>query len=133
VVVSDGAAVERRWLDRVRGVVEAWYPGMEGGYAIANVLLGKVNPSGKLPLTFPKVLADSPAHANGDYPPKNGVLRYDEGVLVGYRYFDTKNVDPLFPFGYGLSYTSFELSDLQVHRFDVSVAVRNTGAREGAE
>ncbi len=133
VVLLNGTPVEMPWISDVHAVLEAWYPGMEGGNAIANVLMGKANPSGKLPITFPKVLADSPAHANGNYPPRNGVLRYDEGILVGYRYFDTKNIEPLFPFGYGLSYTTFQLSDLSVHGMAVSVSVRNVGTREGAE
>ena len=137
VVLINGTPLEMPWLAKVSAVLEAWYPGMEGGNALANVVTGKANPSGKLPVTFPKKLMDSPAFANGDYPPKNDVLKYDEGVMVGYRYFDTKKVEPLFPFGHGLSYTSFEVSNLQVHPsgedVQVEVDVKNTGARAGAE
>src|SRR5690606_30785772 len=102
------------WHQKVKGIVQAWYPGMEGGNALARILFGKVNPSGKLPMTFPKRLEDSPAHALGEYPGKDGVVRYNEGLLVGYRYFDTKKVEPLFPFGHGLSYTSFAFDSLIV-------------------
>lgn len=137
VVLLNGTPVEMPWIAKARAVVEAWYPGMEGGHAIANVVLGHVNPCGKLPVTFPNKLEDSPAHANGDYPPKNGVLKYDEGILVGYRYFDTKGVEPLFPFGYGLSYTSFAYRDIEVRDSgdarDVSFTIENNGPRPGAE
>src|ERR1043166_9980111 len=87
---------------------------MDGGHAIARVLFGDVNPSGKLPCTFPKRLEDSPAHALKAYPGANGVVRYEEGLLVGYRWFDTKKIEPLFPFGHGLSYTHFEYSKLKL-------------------
>jgi beta-glucosidase len=138
VVLINGSAVEMPWADSVAGIVEAWYAGMESGTAIAEVLFGDVNPSGKLPITFPRQLSDVPAHANGNYPPKNGVLRYDEGILVGYRHYDTKSVLPLFPFGHGLSYTTFEYSNLRVAPIGnggatATVSVRNTGSREGME
>jgi beta-glucosidase len=105
------------------------------------VLFGDVNPSGKLPCTFPKRLGDSPAHALGAYPGRNGKEVYAEGLLVGYRWFDTKKVEPLFPFGYGLSYTKFEYSNLKLvdgtgasgPALAVQFDVANTGAREGAE
>ena len=84
-------------------------PALEGGNALAHVLFGDVNPSGKLPCTFPKRLADSPAHALHAYPGTNGTVVYKEGLLVGYRWFDTKKIKPLFPFGYGLSYTTFSI------------------------
>jgi beta-glucosidase len=114
---------------------------MEGGNALAAILFGDVNPSGKLPCTFPQRLADSPTEALGSYPGRNGVERYTEGLLVGYRWFDTKNIAPLFPFGHGLSYTTFEYSGL---RFvpgqgpgspvaTVKFEVTNTGARAGDE
>ena len=114
---------------------------MEGGNALARVLFGDVNPSGKLPCTFPKQLADSPAHALNAYPGTNGTVRYEEGLLVGYRWFDTKQIEPLFPFGFGLSYTTFAYSNLKLvasrdadgpvvtAEFDIT----NTGSREGAE
>lgn len=141
VVLIDGGAVEMPWLDQVGAVVEAWYPGMEGGNAIADVLFGDVNPSGKLPCTFPKQLSDSPAHAMGNFPGKRGVERYDEGLLVGYRWFDAKNIEPLFPFGFGLSYTHFDYSNLELFPQDgsnstevwVKCNVANTGSCAGAE
>jgi len=105
------------------------------------VLFGDVNPSGKLPCTFPKRLADSPAHALGAYPGTNGTVTYTEGLLVGYRWFDTKNIEPLFPFGHGLSYTRFEYSDLKLFPganlqsplSTVEFELANTGGRSGAE
>jgi beta-glucosidase len=128
------------WLDKVPALLQAWYPGMEGGNALANVLFGDVNPSGKLPATFPKKLSDSPAHALGNYPGTNGTVTYAEGLLVGYRWFDTKNIEPLFPFGFGLSYTTFEYSNLKLVAGDgtneivtAQFEIKNTGARDGAE
>ena len=100
VVFLGGGPMEMGpWLAKVPALMLAWYPGMEGGNALARVLFGDVNPSGKLPCTFPKRLEDSPAHALGAYPGKNGQEVYDEGLLVGYRWFDTKKIEPLFPFG----------------------------------
>ena len=123
------------WLDQVPAVLEAWYPGMEGGTAIANALFGQVNPSGKLPFTWPKHLADSPAHALGRETEDR--VDYLEGVFVGYRYFDTRQVAPQFPFGYGLSYTAFAFEGLSVKpqgdAVVVRFAVRNTGTVAGAE
>ena len=143
IVVLEGTIVEMgSWLGKVPAVVEAWYPGMEGGNALAAVLFGDVNPSGKLPCTFPKQLTDSPAHALGAYPGLSGTVTYSEGLLVGYRWFDAKKVEPQFPFGYGLSYTTFQYSNLKlaqtldglngtilVAQFDI----KNTGSRPGAE
>lgn len=115
VVLIGGGAVEMdAWLAQVSAVMYAWYPGMEGGNALARVLFGEVNPSAKLPCTFPKTLADSPAHALKAYPGLNGEVEYKEGLLVGYRWFDTKQSEPLFPFGHGLSYTKFDYSDLKL-------------------
>ncbi len=135
VVLVSGSPVEMPWVDRVRAIVQMWYAGMEGGHAIADVLLGDVNPSGKLPMTFPRTLGDSPAHALNDYAPD--ICRYKEGVFVGYRWFDTKEIEPLFAFGHGLTYTRFELSDLSLEStgsgVSVSLMVRNTGRRAGAE
>ncbi|GAB4322074.1 MAG: glycoside hydrolase family 3 C-terminal domain-containing protein [Promethearchaeota archaeon] len=149
VVLTNGSPVSTGgWLDDVPAVVEAWFAGMEAGRAIAAVLFGDVNPSGKLPLTFPKRIEDSPAHAS---PPRtfpgvvdgDGVPRvyYDEGVFVGYRHFDARGIEPEFPFGFGLSYTTFEYSDLKVTPATVSgdseVTVRfsitNAGEVGGAE
>jgi beta-glucosidase len=136
IVLINGTPVAMPWVNKAHSILEAWYPGMEGGNAIADVLFGKANPSGKLPVSFPKRLDDSSAHALGDYPPKNGVIKYDEGVLVGYRWYDTKKIEPLFPFGYGLSYSSFKMSISQsvVNGTEVAVTVNvtNTGGRAGA-
>jgi len=140
IVVLEGMMVEMdAWLDRVPAVVEAWYPGMEGGNALAGVLFGDANPSGKLPVTFPKKLADTPQAAFGPtaYPGVNGTVTYAEGLLVGYRWYDTKHIEPLFPFGFGLSYTTFAYSNLKLvpdasgvtAQFDI----KNTGAVAGAE
>jgi beta-glucosidase len=140
VVLNNGTPlVMSEWIDNVPAVVEAWYPGQEGGHAIADVLFGDVNPSGKLPTTFPRRPEDSPSY--GNYPGKDGVVRYAEGVFVGYRHFDSKHVEPLFPFGHGLSYTRFKYGDLNVNprrdatgtHIQVSFNLQNVGDREGAE
>ena len=142
VVFMGGGAVEMgAWLSRTPALLYAWYPGMEGGNALARILFGDVNPSGKLPCTFPKQLADSPAHALNAYPGTNGTVTYAEGLLVGYRWFDAKKIEPLFPFGYGLSYTKFEYSGLKLTPdkdpknpgVTVEFEIANTGDREGAE
>jgi beta-glucosidase len=142
VVLVSGSPVQMDpWLADVPAVVEAWYGGMEGGNAVARVLFGDVSPSGKLPCTFPKRLEDSPAHACKAYPGTNGAVRYEEGLLVGYRYFDTKEIEPLFPFGHGLSYTRFEYSNIKLTQeaeaggplARVEFELANTGERAGAE
>jgi beta-glucosidase len=143
IVVLEGTMVEMdSWLDKVPALLQAWYPGMEGGNAMARVLFGDVNPSGKLPATFPKRLADSPAHALGAYPGINGTVTYAEGLLVGYRWFDTKNIKPQFPFGFGLSYTTFEYSNLKLIETSddtngtivtAQFEIKNTGPFDGAE
>ena len=112
VILNSGAPVSMPWADQVAAILLAYYPGMENGNAVANVLLGKVNPSGKLPVTFPVRLEDSPAYINASYPGCREV-NYGEGIFVGYRYYDKKDVTPLFPFGHGLSYTTFAYSDLK--------------------
>ncbi len=141
VVLYAGAPVLMKpWLDKVSAVLLAWYPGQEGSDAIADALLGNVNPSGKLPVTFPKKLADTPAYKT--YPGKDGVTHYEEGIFVGYRYFDAKKIAPLFPFGYGLSYTTFQFSGLKITpaeadaatvKVTASLDVKNTGKSEGSE
>ena len=141
VVLNTGSAVTMPWLDKVKSVFEAWYPGQQSGNAIAALLFGDVNPSGKLPVTFPKSLDQVPASTVAQWPGVNGKVQYSEGLLVGYRWYDAKNLTPLFPFGYGLSYTSFRFSKLHVDgqtlrengRIQVRVDVTNTGSREGAE
>jgi beta-glucosidase len=141
IVVLEGTIVEMGpWLDKAPAVVQAWYPGMEGGNALAAVLFGDVNPSGKLPCTFPKRLEDSPAHALGAYPGVNGTVTYTEGLLVGYRWFDTKQIEPQFPFGFGLSYTTFQYSNLKLLQsgtdgkvVTAQFDIKNSGSRAGAE
>lgn len=137
VVLFGGSACDMTlWVKDVKGIMQVWYPGMEGGNAIANVLFGKSNPSGKLPVSFPVKLEDIPAHHYGQFPGDSSV-EYKEGIFVGYRYFDTYKVKPLFAFGHGLSYTTFELTDLQVkpegELQNVSVRIKNTGKTPGAE
>ncbi|MFD2787600.1 glycoside hydrolase family 3 C-terminal domain-containing protein [Hymenobacter rubripertinctus] len=141
VVLMGGGAIDvSAWAGKARGIVEAWYPGMEGGNALAHVLLGDVNPSGKLPFTFPVKLEDSPAHKLGEYPstPGNPLKQtYKDDIYVGYRYFDTYKVAPQFAFGHGLSYTSFEYGKMDVkpgsRNATVTLSVRNTGKVAGAE
>ena len=107
VVVQTGGPVQMPWLDKVAAVVQGWFPGQECGNAITDVLFGVVNPSGKLPETFPMRVEDNPGFIN--YPGENGHVRYGEGIYVGYRYYEKKFLAPLFPFGFGMSYTSYEL------------------------
>lgn len=138
VVVLEGMMVEMgEWLPQVPAVLQAWYPGMEGGNALARVLFGDVNPSGKLPCTLPKRLADSPAHALGAYPGANGTVTYAEGLFVGYRWFDARKIEPEFPFGFGLSYTTFAFSNLRLVPAATGVIaqfeIENTGPVAGAE
>jgi len=137
LVLINGSPLEMgSVLPKVRSVIEAWYPGMEGGIAVANILFGQTNPSGRLPFTWPKKLADCPSQKLGYQD--NDVILYKEGVMEGYRYYDTENVVPEFPFGYGLSYTNYEYSDLQVKKVgenEVSgnVTVTNSGKMDGNE
>jgi len=127
------------WLDRTPALIEALYPGQEGGNALADILFGDVSPSGKLPLTFPKKWEDSPVY--GIYPGKKEVNNYKEGILVGYRHFDKENIEPLFPFGFGLSFTTFEYSGLEISQkkmeredtLTVNVTIRNSGGMTGDE
>jgi beta-glucosidase len=142
VVLNTGAPVLMPWLSQVPAVVEAWYPGEEDGNAIAAVLFGAVNPSGKLPITFPASESAVPANTPAQYPGINGVATYSEGLDVGYRYDDAEGITPLFPFGFGLSYTSFAFSHLTVAgpghggnqgKIVVTAEVTNTGSRAGTE
>jgi beta-glucosidase len=139
-VVKSGAPVLMPWLDEVPAVVEAWYPGEEDGNAVAAVLFGDVNPSGKLPVTFPRADADTPAHTPDRWPGVDGTATYSEGLRIGYRWYDGQDIAPLFPFGYGLSYTTFRYDHLSVgpaatRGGDVvaRVDVTNTGSRAGAD
>jgi beta-glucosidase len=142
VVTSGGATDMAPWLDRVPAVLQAWYPGQEGGTALAEILFGDVNPSGRLPATFERRLEDNPAYASYYPVPGTNRIEYREGVFVGYRGFERNGIRPLFPFGHGLSYTTFRYTNLAVapvagasgsgSRWEVSFDVTNTGARAGA-
>jgi beta-glucosidase len=144
VVLDTGGPVLMPWIDKVGGVIEAWYPGQEDGNAIAAILYGDVNPSGRLPLTFPRSAAETPTSSQQRWPGVDGRSEYGEKLEVGYRWYDATHTDPLFPFGFGLSYTTFQLSNLfvtpsSVHaesswrNITVKVSVTNTGKRAGAE
>lgn len=140
VILIDGNAVTMPWVEKVPAIVQAWFIGSEAGNAIADVLTGAVNPSGKLPFTFPVALSDSPAHQEGMTFPNDGKTFYEEGIFVGYRWFNKKNIEPLFAFGHGLSYTTFEYGEAQGDRslrsngsLDISLCVKNTGDRDGSE
>src|SRR6266536_550102 len=140
VVLKTGGPVLMPWLSRVPAVLEAWYPGEEDGNVVANLLFGKVNPSSKLTMSFHRNEKDTPANTSAQYPGVNGTVHYTEALQVGYRWYDAHNDTPLFPFGFGLSYTSFSFANLSVPSapkpdgtITVSVDVTNTGSRTGAE
>ncbi len=114
VILNTGSAVTMPWLPRVKAVVEAWYPGQEDGNAIASVLFGKVDPGGHLTMTFPQSLSQVPASSPAEWPGVAGAVHYSEGIDVGYRWYDSHDLTPLFPFGYGLSYTTFKFSNLHI-------------------
>lgn len=147
VVNVSGNAVAMPWADKVPAILQAWFLGSESGNSLADVIFGHVNPSGKLPMTFPVRLDDVAAHAVGEYPGTKRAdsdivdIRYNEGVMVGYRWFDTKKIRPLFAFGHGLSYTTFGYGKLSADASKIgpdgaltlSVDVTNTGSRAGAE
>ncbi|HEX2791151.1 MAG TPA: glycoside hydrolase family 3 C-terminal domain-containing protein [Steroidobacteraceae bacterium] len=142
VVLNTGDPVAMPWLDKVRAVLQLWYTGDEGGWAAANLLLGRANPAGRLPFTWPRRLQDTVAH-DASHPERasggvDGRTIYSEGLLVGYRWFDRQGIDPLFAFGYGLSYTRFEYQSLAVRPaadggLDVSFTLRNIGPVRGDE
>lgn len=155
VVLVSGNAVEMPWVKEVPSIVQAWYLGSESGHAIASVLAGDANPSGKLPFTFPVKLEDNSAHQLGEYPGNKEELaqgkgkdqqnpiniKYNEGIFVGYRWHDSKNIKPLFSFGHGLSYTTFEIGQAKADKSVITedetitftIPVKNTGKRAGAE
>jgi beta-glucosidase len=138
VVLNTNSASTMPWLGQVAGVFEMFYPGQQIGTAIAALLFGDVNPSGKLPVTFPQSLADVPAHTAAQWPGANNQVQYSEGLQVGYRWYDAQNKTPLFPFGFGLSYTTFGFSNLSVGALSggnsqVSATVTNTGSRAGTD
>jgi beta-glucosidase len=140
VVLNTSQPVAMPWLDHVKGVLEMWWPGDEGGWATANLLLGRINPSGHLPVTWARRLEDYPA-TDPAYPERSakgveGKTTFSEGVLVGYRWFDSRKIEPLFPFGFGLSYSSFAISAVNAQRAadggaTVSMRIRNTGTLAG--
>jgi len=143
VILCSGNAVEMPWLSQVPALVQAWYLGSEAGNAIANIVSGEINPSGKLPFSFPKKLTDNAAHSFGQvsYPGDGKKQEYKEDILVGYRWFDTKKIAPQFAFGYGLSYTTFEYGKIAADKKEytaadvvkVSFTIKNTGKTDGAE
>jgi len=140
VVLNNGTPlIMSEWIDDVPVIVEAFYPGQDGGNAVADILFGNVNPSGKLPVTFTKKWEDHSAY--GTYPGKKELAEYSEGIFVGYRHFDKNKIEPLFPFGFGLSYTTFEYSDLKLSsknmnqddELEISLKVKNSGEMDGDE
>lgn len=140
VVIISGNAVAMPWIDQVPSVLLGWYGGSEAGRAIADVLFGDVNPSGKLPFTFPVKLEDNPAHYNGKTFPTRGKNHYDEGIFLGYRWHEKMDIKPLFAFGHGLSYTDFEYGDVTLSskkirggKITVKVPVTNVGQVAGSE
>tara|TARA_B110000967_G_scaffold209069_1_gene263584 strand:- start:8139 stop:10379 length:2241 start_codon:yes stop_codon:yes gene_type:complete len=143
MLLLTGNAVEMPWLENVNGLLQTWYLGSMAGHAIADVVCGAVNPSGKLPFSFPKKLKDNAAHYFGDVSyPGDGVNQYyKEGILVGYRWHDTKGIKPLYAFGHGLSYTNFKITNVKTDKqmysptdtLAISCVVKNTGTRDGAE
>ena len=137
VVMNTGSPIEMPWVSSCPAILQVWLPGQEGGNAISNILFGNVNPSGKLPVTFPIALEDNPSYK---YYPGNDEVEYSEGVYVGYRYYDTKNVAPLFPFGHGLSYTEFEYSNFNcpievssLKNVELKFIIKNVGKTQGQE
>jgi beta-glucosidase len=141
VVMTSGGSVDMNdWLDRVPALLQAWFPGQEGGMAVAEILFGEVNPSGRLPATFEERWEDNPAYDHYYPRPGTNKIEYKEGVFVGYRGFEQNGVAPLFPFGFGLSYTTFDYSGLEISprstqdgNVSVSFDVTNTGDRAGSE
>jgi len=138
VVLMGGGPIDMsQWVDQTKGIIQAWYPGMEGGNALAKIIFGQVNPSGKLPVTFPKKLADAPAIKLGEFPGDSVSVNYFDDIYVGYRYFDTYKVEPQFAFGHGLSYTTFKYSNLHFKTGNRTAAItfniKNTGTTAGAE
>jgi len=142
VVIIAGSPVKLAGIVyRVPSILWSWFGGMEAGNAVADLLSGKINPSGKLPFTLPVSLEQSPAHALGNFPGRDLKVNYEEDILVGYRWFDTKKIQPQFPFGYGLSYTDFSISHFTTDKssygksetIHVKFAIKNTGSRYGAE
>jgi beta-glucosidase len=142
VVLNISEPIALPWLDKVKAVLLMWYPGDEGGTATANVLCGRLNPAGRLPFTWPRQLqqnvANDPAHPERSSAGVEGRTTYSEGIYVGYRWFDEQRLEPQYPFGYGLSYTHFDYTDLAVANaadggLNVSLRLRNAGSADGDE
>jgi beta-glucosidase len=142
VVLNTSLPVAMPWAGKVKGILQMWWPGDEGGPATANILLGKANPAGRLPITWPvkleDMVANDPAKAERTSAGVDGKTTYSEGIFMGYRWFDQQGKQPLFPFGHGLSYTTFQYSNIKVARakdggLDVSFSVKNTGKAAGDE
>ncbi|MBN1182778.1 MAG: glycoside hydrolase family 3 C-terminal domain-containing protein [Bacteroidales bacterium] len=137
VLYGGGPANISSWVNKVKAIIQAWYPGMEGGTALANIIFGKTNPSGRLPMTFANTAEEYPSHYLGEYPGEDLIENYKEGIFVGYRYFDTYDKTPQFCFGHGLSYTSFKYSDITCKKIKdeawVTVKLENNGLCDGAE
>jgi beta-glucosidase len=141
VVVEAGAPVAMPWLSQAAAVLDAWYPGQTSGTSLASVLFGQTDPSGHLPVTFPASLTQVPASTTAQFPGNGSQVQYSEGTGVGYRWYDANNITPMFPFGYGLSYTQFSFSNLQINPgtvngtqdVQVSATVTNTGQRAGSD
>lgn len=138
-ILVSGNAVQMPWLNKVKALLETWYLGSMSGHAIADIISGDANPSGKLPFTFPEKLEDNAAHFFGEasYPGVNMTQHYKEGILTGYRWHDTKKIKPLYAFGHGLSYTSFSVTNIKIDKqkdtINISCLVTNTGAKDGSE
>jgi beta-glucosidase len=135
VVLNTGGAVLMPWLSHVAAVLEAWYPGQEDGTAISAVLDGRVDPSGRLPITFPASDTETPEDSTAMFPGVDGTVHFGSDLDIGYRWYQSNRVTPLFPFGYGLDYTNFALSDPSVtatpQGVDVRISATNVGARSG--
>jgi beta-glucosidase len=142
VVLKTSLPVQMPWLDKVKAVLQMWWPGDDGGPATANILLGHANPAGRLPISWPasldQMVANDPAHPERSSKGVDGKTTYSEGIFMGYRWFDKQNISPLYPFGYGMSYTKFAYSGLKISHatdggLDVSFTIRNTGKAAGDE
>ena len=136
VVLNSGSPVSMPWLDESKAVLQSWFGGQEYGNSLADLVFGRVNPSGKLPTTFPVKIEDTPAF--DCYPGKNSQMDYEEKLLVGHRWYEKKNIKPLFPFGFGLSYTNFSFSNLELNKkdgynIDCKFKLKNLGKMDGSE
>ncbi len=136
IVLNTGSPVNMPWVNKAKSIIQSWYAGQEYGNALFGILTGLVNPSGKLPTTFPKYIEDTPAYAS--YPGENLQMNYDEKLFVGYKWYDKKKIEPLFHFGHGLSYTDFKYSNLHISKssennFTISLDITNTGNHSGYE